>query len=162
MKTKKALSQFVSVILLIAISITIFGILSTWLIDYTKKMGSDVAKNSENKLVCSGGAIDGDVNVCEYTNTINITIENSGDISLGNITLQIVYPDRVNKVYLCSSIGYTFSCSKEEANLTLRPGDIVVFNNESSSVSNIQRIIINTNCSNVERSIDSYEFTNIC
>ena len=158
----RAVSQFVSTILLIAMSILVFGILSTWLINYVNKTGTDVASQSENKLICSHGAINAEVNACDISNTINVTIENSGDITLGNITLQLIYTDHLEKVYLCYSNGYTFNCTKQEANLTLRPGDVVVFNSKVSGINNLQRIHVNTNCTDVKRVVESYEFSDIC
>ena len=75
------------------------------------------------------------------------TIENNGQISLGNLTLRIVYQNATSQsIPLCSSASGAVSCSS--VNLSMMPSDQSSFN-VTLWGSNYDSIRVTTNCSTV-------------
>ena len=158
----KGINPFIATILLIVVSILIFSIFSQWLTTYTQKASTEAGKKSEKRIICSYGSLTIDeVKYCDANNTLNITIINTGDISLGNVTLKIILPTEVKEYKLCKANGVVINCPI--SNLTLEPGDIVKINLELPySPSSIESIVFTTNCSNIMPMLESSYFNSVC
>lgn len=158
----KGINPFIATILLIVVSILVFSIFSQWLISYTQKTSAEAGKKSEKRIVCSyGSLVIDEVKYCDKNNTLNITLINNGDIPLGNITLKVILPTKVEEYELCKNNGVIINCPI--SNLTLEPGDIVKINLEVDYLpSSVESIVFTTNCSNIMPSLDSTYFNSIC
>ncbi len=159
----KGLNPFIATVLLILVSITVFGIFSKWIISYVSSLSAKTGKEGEEKVICGyAGSINiEEVDYCDTTNTLNITITNSGSISLGNITLQIIYTTKVEKKSLCLVGDEVVEC--QVSNLTLQPGDYRRINlNLTISPALIDSVIFTTNCTDVTAKMDSAYFNRVC
>lgn len=143
----KGISPLIATVLLIAFTVGIAGILSTWLTGFTQQSTQQVSQQSNTEVACSYGGISlSGLTYGSSSSTIAGNIENTGSITLGNITLQIVYTNNsISKYLLClvSSVGN--NCTV--ANITIPPRELVSFNVSTSSTYSIIRAI--TNCSKV-------------
>jgi len=143
----KGISPLVATVLLIAFTIAIATILSLWLTSFTRQTSETVEKEAEKQIICSRGGIS--LSNLRFNSTINYLsgrIENTGTISLGNISMQIVYANlTTQKNDLCLAGGVAINCTI--SNLTISPRELYAFNISSSSNYNIIRVM--TNCSSV-------------
>jgi hypothetical protein len=114
----KGISQFIAVILLIAISVAIGAIVSLWYSGLISKQAGEVEKQIEKATECSFGGIRilAETIRCDFSgngtpsnpDNLNFTVENSGSINLYDLRVQI----------LVSGLVYTFDVLDAQNNLT--------------------------------------------
>ncbi|MEM5790827.1 MAG: archaellin/type IV pilin N-terminal domain-containing protein [Candidatus Aenigmatarchaeota archaeon] len=141
----KGISPLVATVLLIAFVVSVAGILSIWLNSLTLSTTQLVGSEASTAITCSYGGIR--LTDLSFSNNFLIGgIENTGSITLGNISLQIVYLNlTTQKIELCLEGGVAKSCFS--SNLTLSPRDLIYFNVSASS--NFDKIRVLTNCTSV-------------
>ena len=149
----KGLSPLVATILLIAFVIGVAGILSVWLTTFTRTTTELVGEETSKTIICSYGGIS--LYSLKYSNGfLTGNIENTRSISLGNITLQIIYLNQTSqKNKLCLSGTVAINCTT--ANVSVSPRELVSFNVSASS--NYDKIRVMTNCSSVFDEADKSE-----
>lgn len=141
----KGISPLVATVLLIAFVVSVAGILSIWLHSLTVSTTQLVGTEASVAIACSYGGIKL-TDLYFSNNFLTGGIENTGSITLGNISLQIVYSNlTTQKFELCLEDGIAKSCSL--SNLTLSPRDLIYFNISISS--NYDKIRVLTNCTSV-------------
>ncbi len=158
---KKGVSPLIATVLLIAFTVAVAGIISSWLTRFTTTTSETVGSQATSELLCTRGGISlRDLKFC--SGLLNGTIENTRQISLGNLTLQIVYKNQtVQKNDLCSSGaggGSAISCAN--SNLTLAVRDVATFS--ISAWSNYNKIRIKTNCTSVYDELDTGDVSTSC
>ena len=137
---RKGLSPLVSSVLLIAIVIAVAGIYTGWFTNFIREITSTVQGQSEKKVECSYGGIA--LVDLEYNSTsgyLSGSIENTNNIVLGNIDLEVFYTNTTRE--------------KKDMNKVLEPGEMDVFNEVISS--NYEKIRVITNCSDVSDEVQS-------
>lgn len=134
----KGISPLIASVLLIAFTIAVAGILSGWFTSFTKTATETVGGEATERLACSYGGI-AILNLKYGTTTYNISgnIENTGDIDLGDIDIQIIYTNG--------------SDLKHDTNYELSPREIKIFNLSAgtTNLNDIDAIRVKTNCSQV-------------
>lgn len=149
----KGISPLIATVLLIAFTVAVAGLLSSWLMSFTKSSSEIVSRQSNTQLVCSyGGIALSNLKYSSSCNCMNGTIENTQTISLGNITIQTIYS---NQSTITTKLCVYGSAAKDcgVANISLQPRESVSFSINSSS--DYQTIRVYTNCSNVYDSASS-------
>jgi flagellin-like protein len=144
----KGISPLVATVLLIAFTVSIAGIISAWLTSFARTTTSTVSEESERQLLCLHASLS--LRSATYSSSSNSLIgvlENSGEVPIGNISLQIIYNDATSQKFeLCLVGDRVLNCSV--SNLTLaRYGDTATFNVSVSSYDKIDRVIVIGNCS---------------
>lgn len=141
----KGISPLLATILLIAFTVAVSGIISLWLISFSKTTTTTVGTEAETQLVCSYAGIS--LYDVKYSNNyLSGTIENVGSVPLGNISLQVIYTNATQQKFeLCLVGNQAISCSVSNISLTSY-GDIVTFN-ISIGGSNYNKIRAIGNCS---------------
>ncbi len=141
----KGISPLIATVLLIAFTVAVAGILSTWLTSFTKGSADTVKKESDTQLSCSfGGVSFSTVKYC--AERISGIVENTGSVGVGNLSIQILY-----------SNGTTV---RFNLNTTLEPRESQQFNLSANSNYNIVRAI--TNCSSVFDEAKAGEISTSC
>lgn len=149
----KGISPLIATVLLVAFTVGVAGIISLWLTGFTKQQTETIGSQAEVSIVCSYGGINLR-NLKFGNNLLNGTIENTGSIALGNISLQIIYTNASDqKIPLCLVDSRTVACSL--ANLSLSARELAAFSVSISS--NYDRIRAYTNCSTVYDEVASNE-----
>lgn len=140
----KGISPLIATVLLIAFGVVIAAVLNVWMTGFTKKTSERVEEEAMQQLTCSQGGISlRDLVYNSTTSYLSGKIENTGSITLGEISLQILYTNfTTQKTDLCLSDSTTVVCSL--ANLTLTPRELASFNISVSS--NYDVIRVNNNC----------------
>lgn len=156
----KGISPLIATVLLIAFTVGVAGIVSVWLTGFTKTSTESVEEQSTTQLTCVYGGVS--LRNLKYANTnISGNIENTGQISLGKITIQVMYTNRsdVLEQKLCLFGTNVYNCTA--ANLTLSPREMKSFNVTSGTgaVGNIDKVRVFTNCSSVYDEADNSEIT---
>lgn len=149
----KGISAMIATVLLIAFTVAVAGVISSWLMSFTKTSSETVSTQANTQLVCSYGGIS--LSGLKYaSNIMNGTIENTQTVSLGNITIQIIY---LNKSTITSKLCLVGSVANDcgVATISLFPRESVSFSINASS--NYETIRVYTNCSNVYDSASSSE-----
>lgn len=141
----KGISPLVATVLLIAFTVAVAGIIATWLTGFTTTTTEIVGKRSETEVTCAYGSIN--LRSLKYSNTyLSGAIENNGLITVGNISLIILYQNATSeKIGLCLSGGTHIRCSVGDMSLLV--AEQKSFN--VSTGSNYDEIKAITNCSNV-------------
>lgn len=141
----KGLSAFVSLILIIAVTLVVAGIFSGWFIGFLKTTSKSIEDQSSTKITCSNAGIS--LENVKYNQTSgNITgyIRNSDIVALGNIDIEI-FLTNTTRVFL-------------DKNISLAPGEqegfIYYLNTQEYDF-----IRVKTNCSNVYSQVSSSEIT---
>jgi hypothetical protein len=145
-RMKKGISYFIAAILLIAFAVSIGGLISAWLISFTRTSTSTVGQQASTQISCSYGGVD--LKNLRYINSyLSGQILNTGMITLGNLSLYVIYSNSSQQRFkLCSTGGVVVNCS-DGYNLTLSPSDLISFNFSASS--NYNRIRVSTNCTSI-------------
>jgi len=130
----KGISPLIASVLLIVFTVAVAGFLSVWLIGFTRTSSEVVEEESLRELVCRYGGISIS-NLKFYTSNDWLTgdVENTRTITLGNITIQVIYNNGTSQ--------------KNDLSIELTPREIYSFNISVSS--NYDRIRALTNCSSV-------------
>jgi flagellin-like protein len=157
----KAISPLIASVLLIAFTVAVAGIVSGWLQGFTRSTTSTVTSQSNTELVCSYAGIS--LSTVKYSTTdytLSGNVENTGQVGIGVITLQIFFANgsSPNNLPLCSS-GTVFSCTT--GNLSLIPREMTSFNvsSGSNSFANINKVRVFSNCSSVYDSVTNSQIT---
>ncbi len=130
---KKGISPLIATILLIAFVIAVGGILSGWLVSFSKERTQEAATKGETDIKCSYASLYvSDANCNSTKKTISLIAENTGNQDLSDFTLTVIYVN--NSV---SNIGLGPS------SVILYPGDVENFYNGTETVicNNISKII---------------------
>lgn len=137
---RKAVSDMIATVLLIAFTVAVAGIVSVWIIGFTSQSTESVTEQSETELYCAyGGVSVSSLGYCGGYFSGVVTNTNMKDI--GNITLQIIFDNSSSQtVKLNASSGDVF--------MSLTPRALDSFN-VSIGGSNYNKIHFYTNCSNV-------------
>jgi len=148
---KKGISPLIAVVLLIAFTVIIAGIVIAWIMNFTRTTTTTVGQQVNLEIVCSYAGIS--LENLKYSSPyLSGNVENTGSVSIGNITLTIIYTNAsAQSIGLCSSGNNVISCSV--ANLSLIPRQIVSFNVSISG--NYQKIRVTTNCTNAYDEVSS-------
>ncbi len=141
----KGLSPLIATVLLIAFTVAVAGIVSTWLTGFTKTSTETVGDTATDELICSYGHIAlSDMLYCR--SRVSGVITNTGQIVLGNITLQELFENQTTTTfYLCKAGSTVITCGGQ-SNLTLTAREAVSFN-ISIGNTNFATTRIFTNCS---------------
>ena len=144
----KGVSPLVATVLLIAFVVAVAGIIAAWTTGFAKSQTQVVEQQSTYAITCGYGSINMKSLIFQSASTrLAGTIENNGQISLGNLTLRIVYQNATSQsIPLCSSASGAVSCSS--VNLSMMPSDQSSFN-VTLWGSNYDSIRVTTNCSTV-------------
>lgn len=143
----KGLSPLVATVLLIAFTVGVGGLISVWITSFTTTSSNIVSKEGEHQVLCSNGAIDiTNLKYCSSLGNISGIIKNNGKITLGNITLQIIFN---NGSVRSDSLNDSGTGGASSGNyLALKVGQVFSFN-VSAGGGDYDKIWIYTNCSGV-------------
>ena len=124
---RKGISPLIATILLIAFVIAVGGILSGWLISFSKERVEEARTKGETETQCSysGLSID-DADWNDTETKLSLIVRNSGTEDLTDFRMVVIYTNNT---------AFTLKVSPST---TLNPGDVEVFYN--SSVSNCPSI----------------------
>ena len=146
----KSLSPLISAVLLIAFAVSISVIIKTWFENISRESAESIGSQTEKRLLCSRGSISLlEVKFCN--SYLSGKIENSGEISLGNISLLLIYSSGSENLGMCRIGLEVTNCT--EKNLTLIPMEKVSFNLSVSP--GFEEIRILTNCTDVYDEVES-------
>ena len=150
----KGISPFIAVILLIAFTVGVSGIISTWLSGYAQTTSTLVSNQSITEITCTYGGVS--LKNLKYSaGNISGTIENTGTISLNAVQIQALFKNATSlKVALCGTATSPFNCSS--ANLSLSSREAAAFN-VTIGGSNYNDIRVITNCASVYDKVDASE-----
>lgn len=141
----KAISPLIASVLLIAFTVAVGGVLSVWITSFTTSSTQTVEEQATTSLACSYGGVS--LSNLKYCGGgLSGRVENTGNIALGNITIQIVYANA--------------SMQKHYRNVTIEVGEIDSFNVSCSS--GYDKIRVSTNCSTVYDEEDSSKVSTSC
>ncbi len=137
----KGISSFVSIILIIAIAVTVASLFSIWFVNFVKNMSTSVEERSSQKITCTNAGIALE-NVKYNTTSGNITgyIRNTDIIALGDIDVEIFLTNTTRIVL--------------DNNMTLAPGEQDAFIYHLATTE-YDLIRVRTNCSNVHSQVSS-------
>lgn len=146
---KKGLSALVATVLIVAFTISIAIIILNWYKLFSLEIGEKIGNQTTKKIDCSYGAISFR-RVCKDGNNITGMIENTGNIELRNIEINIVYKNGTTLIYTSSQLGF------EDALLV---GNRKYFNIEIGDKENIALIVVKTDCPKVDDVIEGNSLT---
>lgn len=158
----KGLSPLIATVLLIAFTIAVGGLISIWITGFTQTQTQSVGSQATTQITCSNGGIAiSSVGFCNSYLTARLS--NIGSISLGNLSLIIVFQNASNtqNLYLQqqgSIVNVSSSCC---SNLTIQPNGLTSFN-VTIGGSNYDTIKVVSNCTGVVASIDSSSVAKTC
>ena len=140
----KGVSPLVATVLLIAFTISVAGIISIWLISFSRTSSETIGSEAEKQLICSYGGISlSNLRYSSSAGRMAGEVENTRTIVLGNISIQIMYTNATSQ--------------KTALNITLLPREKAAFNISASS--NYDKIRVMTNCSSVYDEVTSSDVT---
>jgi flagellin-like protein len=141
----RGVSPLVATVLLIAFTVMVAGIISIWLSGFTKTSVSTIGSEAEQQIACIHASLSlRDVKYSTSSGSLFGSIENTGVVNIGNISLHVIYANATfQKFELCLVGNQALSCPL--SNLTLASRDLVTFN--ISVASNYDKIILTGNCS---------------
>jgi flagellin-like protein len=157
----KGISPLVATILLIALTVAVAGMVSTWLFGFTRTSVQIVQEKANIEIICGNGGISFS-DVCYSGDYLSGFITNTGTIALGNITITILYTNAsIQRYYLYYASGAVFGDSSCCGNLTMLAGEKYKFNISASS--NYDRVRVNTNCTEkVSDELRSSDILTVC
>lgn len=149
----KGISPLVATVLLIAFVVAIGGIILTWMNTFARTQTELVEEQASISITCSYGSINlKNPKFTSGTTRLSGTIENIGQIELGNITVSIVYQNATSQtIELCNSATGAVSCSA--GNLSLGIAEQAAFN-VTIWGSNYDEVKVSTNCSAVSDTVE--------
>ncbi len=140
---KKGISPLMSEVLLVAFAVTVAVIIGTWYTGFTKQSTQEVSEQSQQTISCTyGGVRIYDVTYNSTSGNITGLVENTGNIKLTNVDLQIICKD-----------GSVYTRDK---NYTLLPREEVYFNVQlgCSSFQDLVKVRVTTSCTSVYDDIE--------
>lgn len=123
----KGISPIVAVVLLIAFTIVVGGILLLWSRGFVEQPLVETGEKAREEVECAYGFLD--LYALKYCNGIlEGSIFNRGTIKLKNITMHVVYPSPLapSKFPLCLAGNKIITC--EVANLSIDVNEVYKFN----------------------------------
>lgn len=142
--SEKGISPFIATILLIALTVTVASLVGTWLIGFSKTSTESVESKVNLEILCNKGGISFS-EVCYLNNYLSGYLTNIGTITLGNITLQVLYTNASQQTfYLNYGSGAVLANITCCGNLTMYSNEKFQFN--ASINSNYDRVRVYTNC----------------
>jgi len=152
----KGLSPLIATLLLIAFTVGVGSLISVWITGFTQTQTKTVSDQASTDIICSYGGISlSNIQYC--SNRVSGKITNTGSITLGSLSLQILFTNSSNQKYsLCSSGNTVVSCTT--ANLTLLAREQTNFNITIGN-SNYDLVRILTNCTSKYDEIGSSGIT---
>lgn len=149
---QKGISPLVATVLLIAFVVAVAGVIAAWSTTFAKEQTSLVGEQASLAVNCQYGKVNmKSLKFASASSTLGGIIENNGQISLGSMSLSVVYQNSTSEaIKLCNSSGRAVSCSA--ANLSLSASDLMVFN--VSVGSNYDSIKLSTNCTSASDSAE--------
>ncbi len=108
MKGTKAVSPLVAAVLLIAVTMTIAGMLAYWASGFVRQQTESF---SNQTIVSRCNFADFKVYSCNYNDSaqkVNLILENFKTVELKNLTAFIIYPDSITTVNLNGSLPAGF------------------------------------------------------
>lgn len=130
----KGISPLIATVLLIAVTMTLAGVLAYWASTFVKS-GLEVSSNQTVSTECNFGNFV--VEACSYDNAaqkVSFILNNIGTVGLSNITVFTIYPD--------NSLNFT------QLNGTLPSSRLVPFT-VNGVVPGFSKLTIRTSCPNV-------------
>lgn len=148
----KGIDPLVATVLLIAFTVAVGGIISIWLTGFTQTQTAAVGSQASTSITCSNGGISlSSLGYCSSNGYLSGQISNTGTISLGNLSITIIYSNSTTTQKFCLNLtGTTVGAlaSPCTGNLTLAPSDLQTFNFTIGG-SNYGTIRVTSNCSGV-------------
>ncbi|MBU5689555.1 MAG: hypothetical protein QXM68_01510 [Candidatus Aenigmatarchaeota archaeon] len=131
----KGISAFVSIVLIIALTISVGAIFSRWFTSYIRTTSQDIEDQSKTKITCSNAGIAlSRVTYNQTSGYIYGYIRNTDLVSLGDIDVEI-FLKNATRIFA-------------DINLSLTPGEQNSFS-YNLNTANYDYIRVKTNCSNV-------------
>ncbi len=96
----KAISPLVAAVLLVAITMTIAGMLAFWASTFIKTQ-TETFENQTQQTKCSFASID--IFDCSYdtsSGTLTLVLQNTGGIALQNLTANVIYSDKTTTSHI--------------------------------------------------------------
>ena len=119
--SRKGISPLIATILLIAFVIAVGGILSGWLVSFTKERTEEARLKGETDIRCSYASLYiSDANCNSTSSELSFIVENTGSIDLTEFEMIIIYSNNT-----------AFTLKVTPNSVTLNPGDIEVFYNDT-------------------------------
>ncbi len=85
---RKGLSPLVAVVLLVALTMAVFGLIASWMTSTTKTQTEMIEKSAKKEINCSSALLDIVSVICSSSNQqLKIGIHNTGDISLYDFSM---------------------------------------------------------------------------
>jgi len=141
--SNKGISPLIATILLIAFVIAVGGILSGWMISFTKERTEEARTKGETDIKCSYSSLYiSDANWNSSQTKLSLTAENTGSEDLTDFRMIVVYNN-----------NSAFTLLATPASTALNPGDVEVFYNDTvSDCDDISEVILKSNtCPNDAR-----------
>ncbi|MEM5812912.1 MAG: archaellin/type IV pilin N-terminal domain-containing protein [Candidatus Aenigmatarchaeota archaeon] len=147
---RKGLSPLVATVLIVAFTISTAMIIMSWYRSFSLETSERIANQTSQKIDCSYGAISFR-NICTNEDNLTGIIENTGNIELRNIEINIVYKNGTTLVYNSTHLGL------EDPLLV---GNRKYFNIYVGNKNEIAIIVLRTNCPKVDDEIIGSSLTN--
>lgn len=150
MRTKKAISPLIASVLLIAFTMAVAAILTSWVTGFTKTQTGFVGEKAEKQVKCTYATFkvqksDVTYNFSAQTTNINVTVYNDGSEDLYNFTFTMITNANTNpKVYT-----YTPTNQKTETDPLKSANTIVFIGNTTSGPASSEifnKLVINAIC----------------
>ncbi|MEM7826997.1 MAG: archaellin/type IV pilin N-terminal domain-containing protein [Candidatus Aenigmatarchaeota archaeon] len=140
----KGISPLIATVLLIALTMTIAGIIATWASSFTQVRLEEIKSNTTEGCIGANLKVS---NARIINGTGYFTLENIGTATLRDFKAYLFYSNPANDEVLNSSRCYWVANSSYTlANIILEPGDIYTFNFTNSSASPLRIRITAGNC----------------
>ena len=142
MVARKAVSDMIATVLLIAFTVAVAGIVSVWIRDFTSTTTEQVSEQSAKELYCAYGGISvSSLRYCSGSGSLSGIVTNTNLVDLGNITLQVLFDNSTNQ-------NIKLNRSSSGVFMSLTPRELDSFN-VSIGGDNYDMLHFYTNCSNV-------------
>lgn len=126
MFSKKGISPLIAAVLLIAVTMTIAGVMATWATSFVREQIRATENQSQN--ICLGAGLNV-FNARIVNGSGYFTLENTGNVNLKDFKGYLFYSNPVydeplnpEKCYYVNDPSYTL------ANVTIKPGEVYTFN----------------------------------
>ncbi|MDI6806800.1 MAG: hypothetical protein QMD14_03225 [Candidatus Aenigmarchaeota archaeon] len=156
----KGISPLIAVVLLIAFTIVIGGILLLWARGFVGEPLLEAKERAEEEIECAYGYIElSDLEYCEPPKLLG-SIINRGTIKLKNLTIFVIYPAPTlpAEFPLCTDGMKIFNCSV--ANLSIDINELYRFNISTSS--GFDEVRITTHCPGVTHTVKWGRIKTVC
>lgn len=132
MRSRKGISPLIAVILLIAFTLVIAGLVAGWVTQFAQQQRQALTKCSDARLLIRGGVYN------DNTNTLSLTVDNYGKVDLG---FRVVYENTDGSI-TSPDITYNLSAgSIQSFSLPAVSGDLKAVSVQSKSCPGAQDIL---------------------